>query len=114
MADAHRHARPTLVIGMILLMAWLSIGPGREARADRITIRGGGQIKGKLVSDPAHPGQWLYFGEVGKTPMVFKKDQIVQVLPEKSALDDYVLLREQARSTPRRNTTWVSGARSTS
>ncbi len=64
-----------------------------------VTVRGGGQIKGKLIPDKAHPGKLLYIGEVGKTPMVFTKDQIVQVTPEKSALDEYVVRLAKDRPT---------------
>ncbi len=99
MADARRHARPMLVAGASLFLAWLASGQGPEAKADRITLRGGGQVKGKMIPDREHPGQFLFFGEVGKTPMVFKKDQIVQISPEKGPLDDYVLLRDRPRST---------------
>ena len=99
MAEAHRHARPMPLAGAFLLLFWLAPGLSNVARADRITLRGGGQVKGKLIPDKDHPGQVLFFGEAGKTPMVFKKDQIVQVSPEKSALDDYVVLREKVRPT---------------
>jgi hypothetical protein len=76
----------------VFLLAGLAIGGvGSPASGDRITVRGGGQIRGKLIPDKDHPGQSLFIGEVGKTPMVFTKDQIVQVTPEKSALDEYVV-----------------------
>ena len=84
MAEAHRHSRPRVVAGAVLLLAWLTTGPVLEAKADRITLRGGGQVKGKMIPDKEHAGQFLFFGEVGKTPMVFKKDQIIQVSPEKA------------------------------
>jgi hypothetical protein len=92
MPAAHRKVWLRL-FSLTCLLAWLT--PGgliREARADRITLRGGGQVKGKLIPDRAHPGQMLLIGEVGKTPMVLKKDQVVQVTPEKSPLDEYVVL----------------------
>jgi HEAT repeats len=90
-------ARPLIVFGAVLL-GWLLVVPG-ESRADRITLRGGGQVRGKLIADKARPDVLLFIGEVGKTPMVFKKDQVVQVVAEKSPLDEYVVLRAQERST---------------
>jgi hypothetical protein len=52
-----------------------------------------------LIPDKAHPGQFLLIGEVGRTPMVLKKDQVVQVVAEKSPLDDYLVLRDKERPT---------------
>ena len=99
MPDARDDARPARPIAT-LLVAFLAIAAGaRPAPGDRIMVRGGGQLKGKLIPDKAHPGQLLYIGEVGKTPMVFKKDQIIQVTPEKGALDEYVVLLEKVSQT---------------
>src|SRR4051812_34706808 len=99
MPDGDRDARTAFPIG-VLLVGWLCLGStGGEAKADRITLRSGEQHKGKLIPDKAHPGQWLLLGEVGKTPMSLKKEQVVQVTPEKSALDEYVVLREKDRPT---------------
>src|SRR4051795_7559394 len=90
-------ARRMVVTGALLVGSLLVV-PG-ESRADRITLRGGGQVRGKLVTDQAHPDVLLFLGEVGKTPMVFKKEQVVQVGAEKSPLDEYVVLRARERST---------------
>ena len=84
----------------ILLLAGLAIGSaGATAMGDRILVRGGGQIRGKLIADPGHPGQYLFIGEVGKTPMPFARNQIVQVIAEQSPLDEYVARITQTRST---------------
>ena len=66
--------------------------------ADRIMLRGGGQIHGKLLSNPADPNHLTFVGEVGKNSIVYQKEQILQVLPEKSALDEYVILRGKDRA----------------
>lgn len=82
------------------VLAGLALGWfGSGALGDRITLRGGGQVKGKLIPDKANPGQLLLLGEVGRTPMVLKKDQVVQVVAEKGPLDDYILLRQKDRAT---------------
>jgi hypothetical protein len=99
MTEAHRSAWTTRPLVAFLLAGLAIGGPASTARGDRISVRGGGQIKGKLIPDKAHPGQLLYIGEVGKTPMVFKKDQIIQVTPEKSALDEYVVRLAKERTT---------------
>jgi hypothetical protein len=99
MTEAHHDSRTARHLPTFLLLGLAIVGTGPAARADRITVRGGGHLKGKLIPDKAHPGQFLYIGEVGKTPMPFKKDQILQVIPEKSALDDYVVRLAQDRST---------------
>ncbi len=65
--------------------------------ADRISLRQGQPIKGKLITDKTNPSQYLLICEVGKTPMVIKKDQVVQVTPEKSPLDEYVVRLEKDR-----------------
>jgi len=90
-------AGPTIAVGFVLI-GWPWIAPS-ESRADRVTLRGGGQVRGKLVADKVHPEILLFLGEVGKTPMVFKKEQVVQVVPESGPLDEYVRLREKDRPT---------------
>lgn len=100
MTEAHRISWTIRPVGVFVLVWLAMVGLGSTARGDKITIRGGGQIKGKLIPDKAHPGQFLFIGEVGKTPMPFKKDQIVQVVAEKSALDEYVVRLAKERTTP--------------
>ena len=95
MLDAARLPRQARVAGTILLGGLALIaGP---ARADRILLRGGGQIRGKLIAEKAHPGRLVFVGEAGKTPLNYTKDQIIQVTPEPGPLDEYVLLRESVR-----------------
>ena len=84
---------------------------GREARADRIVLRGGGQIRGKVMPDPKHARPGLVLTERGKTPLTFQKAQIVEVIAEPSPLDDYVARAgRDARRPPRPSTSWASGA----
>jgi hypothetical protein len=99
MAKSHRSGWRARSLPVGLLVGILIAGSGPEAKADRITLHQGQAIKGKLIVDKAHPGQYLLISEVGKTPMVIKKDQVVQVTPEKSVLDDYVVLLDKDRLT---------------
>ncbi len=72
---------------------------GGESRADRISLRGGGQIRGKVLPDPEHPERVKILTESGKTPLSFKKAQILQVSVEPSALDEYLARRDRLTST---------------
>jgi hypothetical protein len=96
-----RNARLVSWIGLILA----TLGPGfpalqlREARADRIVLRGGGQIRGKVLADPKQPDRVIVLGEKGKTPLRFQKAQVIEVIREPSALDDYLVKRNQAAET---------------
>jgi len=97
MPGTRRHGRPIIIAGLLTIGPLLAVPS--ESRADRITLRGGGQVKGKLIPDGTRPGSFQFLGETGKTPMVFQKDQIIQVVPEKGPLDEYVVLRARERPT---------------
>lgn len=77
-------------------LALLGVHPGR---ADQITLRGGGQIKGKVLPDPAHPDRVIVLTPSGKTPLSFQKPQVQKVVPEPSALDEYVDRRARVPAT---------------
>ncbi len=70
-----------------------------EARADRIVLRGGGQVRGKLSPDPKRPDRVIVLTERGKTPLSFQKVQIVEVIAETGPLDDYLPKRDAAPAT---------------
>ena len=81
MAVVESLERPGLVV--------LRARPGRrrrsaagEGRADRIVLRGGGQIRGKVIPDPDRPDRVTVVTETGKTPLTFQKPQILQVIAE--------------------------------
>jgi hypothetical protein len=93
MAENHcgrrKWAVPAL-FGIGTAVALLAVG-GNQSWADRITLRGGGQIRGKVLPDPEHSDRVKVLGETGKTPLSFQRAQIVQVAAEPSALDEYLL-----------------------
>lgn len=62
-----------------------------RATADRITLRGGGQIRGKVLADPKSADRVLVLTERGKTPIRFQKVQILEVVAEPSPLDAYLV-----------------------
>ncbi|MEA2631018.1 MAG: hypothetical protein QOE66_1237 [Chloroflexota bacterium] len=97
MANDRSHARPRTIAVLIGLGAVVAaVG---EGRADRIMLRGGGQIRGKVLSDPQHPDRRTILTETGKTPLNFQKAQILEVHAEPSALDEYLERRDQAAPT---------------
>jgi len=70
----------------------------RESRADRITLKGGGQIRGKVVPVAGQAERVEILMERGRTPLTFRKDQIGEVVDEPGPLDEY--LDHLARATP--------------
>lgn len=87
-------------LGLKTLLKWgvasgLLLSATVDASGDQISIRGGGQIKGKVLSDAAHPDRVSVITENGKVPLSFQKKQIVNVVREPSPLDDYVAKRKK-------------------
>jgi len=97
MANDRSHVRSRTIpalIGLVVVVA--AVG---EGRADRIALRGGGQIRGKVLPDPQHPDRLTILTETGKTPLNFQKAQVLQVQAEPSALDEYLARRDQIAPT---------------
>lgn len=88
----------TRFIAVGLAAGWL-FGLAGAARADRIVLRGGGQIRGKVMPDPKHADRVTVLSERGKTPLSFQKVQITEVVAEPSALDDYLTRRDATAAT---------------
>lgn len=63
---------------------------GTESRADRIALRGGGEVRGKVVPNTDRADQMTIVLATGKTPLTLPKAQVLRVTPEPSALDEYV------------------------
>lgn len=82
------------------LIGIIAIASGApEGRADRIELRGGGQIRGKVVPDPEHPDRVTVVPATGKTPLHFQKGQVLRVIAEPGALDGYVERRARVEPT---------------
>jgi hypothetical protein len=91
------HPRPgtkrwvvALTVGLIPLVA------PDAARADKIMLRGGGQVRGKLVPDPKRADRVSVLTETGKTPLNFERSKVVEVIREPGPLDEYLVQREKA------------------
>lgn len=84
---------PRLGAGPVLLAIASILLGGIESFADRIVLRGGGEIQGKVLPDPSNPGRVTVVLPTGKTLLRFQKPQILQVTPKPSVLDEYVVRR---------------------
>ncbi|SIO58522.1 HEAT repeat-containing protein [Singulisphaera sp. GP187] len=73
---------------------------GVECFADRIVLRGGGEIQGKVVADPSRPDRVQVLLATGKTPLSFEKPKILQVIAAPSVLDEYVVRRDKVGPGP--------------
>ena len=87
--------RRAIAAVVIATLVWAS-----PTRADKIVLRGGGQIKGKILpADPKRPSRVTVLTERGKTPLTFEKTQIAEIIPETGPLDGYLSRREKASAT---------------
>jgi len=97
MADTRILAKPW-VVAPVLGLGVMILGAG-SVRADRIVLRGGGQVRGKVIPDPNRPDRVTVLAETGKTPLVFQKPQVLKVVAERGVLDDYLVERDKASLT---------------
>jgi hypothetical protein len=85
--------------GLVVLASLLARGGvAGTARADRIVLRGGTTIRGVVLPTPGPAGQVLVQTESLTTPIKYRKEQIVEVISEPSALKDYLDRRDQTAS----------------
>jgi hypothetical protein len=64
-----------------------------------ISLRGGGQIVGKVVPDPTDKDRVQVWMMAGRKPVSLKKAQILEVIPKSSPLDEYFRKRDKAAKT---------------
>ena len=83
----------------IATLAVIVIGAAADARADRISLRGGGELRGVAVPDPEHPEKTLVLTEKGGAPIAFDRAQILKVVRVPGPLDEYVKRRDHLEST---------------
>jgi hypothetical protein len=70
-----------------------------STRADRITLRGGGEIKGVVIADPAQPKSIVVQTATSAKPLTFAKDQVLKVTRESGPLDDYLARKDKVGPT---------------
>ncbi len=83
--------------GAVALAAWLLACA--QARPDVIELRGGGEIQGKVIADPAKPETVQVLLLKGKNPLTFQSKQILKVIPKASPLDEYLRRKQQMSAT---------------
>ncbi len=71
-----------------------------KGRSDTIMLRGGGQVEGKVFPDPKDKDRVQVWLLKGRTPLSFRKGQILEVVAKASALDDYFDKKKKAPETP--------------
>ncbi|HWE35804.1 MAG TPA: HEAT repeat domain-containing protein [Isosphaeraceae bacterium] len=79
----------------LVALTVLSLAPA--ARADRIILRGGGQVHGVIVADTKQPDKVLVQTDAAK-PLTFRKEQVVRVDREPGPLDEYPDRRTRAKA----------------
>ncbi len=85
--------------GLLIALAVVVARETAKARADLIDLRGGGQVRGKVVADPKNKDRVQVWLLRGRNPLSFHKGQIVNVTRQPSPLDEYVLKRAKNAST---------------
>jgi hypothetical protein len=77
-------------------LAWW---PGGGAHGDVIVLRGGGQVEGKILPEPAGKDKVQVLLLRGRKPLVFEKARILEVIPKASPLDEYLVKKKTAPDT---------------
>ena len=72
-------------LGLVLCL--LAAGPA--ARADRIVLRSGGEIRGIVLPDPSRPKVLLVQTETAARPLALDRDRVAEVVAEPGPLADY-------------------------
>ena len=70
-----------------------------EALGDRITLKGGVNLKGEVIPDPQDPKKVLIYSEQGKNPLRQDKARVVEVIDEPTILDQYLPKLKSAAKT---------------
>ncbi len=84
-------------VGFAMIFMGASVG---ASRADVIVLRGGGQIQGKVILDPKRPETALVLLLKGRKPLTLQKQQILEVIPKASPLDDYLVRKSRVAANP--------------
>ncbi len=70
-----------------------------RAAADIIELRGGGEIQGKVITDPHKHETVQVLLLTGKNPLTLQSKQILKVTPKASPLDEYLVKKQQLSAT---------------
>lgn len=87
------------ILGRAGLLATAALGLAAPAWADRIILRGGGELRGVIVPDASRPGKVLVQAEKSAAPTAFDKGQVAKVIRVAGPLDQYFPRRDKAEAT---------------
>ena len=68
------------------------------ARADRIVLKAGGEVRGIVLPDPSQPKVLLVQTETSARPLALAKDRVAEVVAEPGAMADYRVKMAQAEA----------------
>jgi len=91
--------RPRSVKIALMLGASCWFAVGETAKADRVILRGGGQIHGVILPGDVGSDKVLVQTTDSASPISFKKDQLIRVEKESGPLDEYLIRRAQVKPT---------------
>lgn len=85
--------------GLAFALAALAVG-SQAVRADRIALRGGGEIEGIVLpeADPEDEGRVLVLTRTSSRPLEFRSEKIARVTPVDDALREYLNRRGRPRA----------------
>ncbi|WP_165233193.1 HEAT repeat domain-containing protein [Aquisphaera insulae] len=98
-------------MGLAVLIGLVAARGGR-ARADTIVLRGSGELQGKVLKDPKDPLHVRVLLMKGRRPLQFDANQILDVIPRPSPLDEYVTRSARPRAGAREEydlSLWCAG-----
>lgn len=73
----------------LMVAALVGLSATAAARADRIVLKGGTEIKGHLKDDPEKADRVQVFTGKSARPLTFPRSSVLKVIDEPDALDDY-------------------------
>ena len=73
----------------------ISVAVSSAARADRIHLRGGGEIQGVILKDADRPDEVIVQTERSSHPLIFEPAQVLEVVREAGPLDEYLAHRDE-------------------
>lgn len=89
-----------LLASWLLMVAWLTALASATARADRVTLRGGGTIQGHVLEDKDHAGKLLVLVEGVENPLVLDRDRVLKIALEDDIFDAYYARKDTIAATP--------------
>jgi hypothetical protein len=88
-----------VTVGLPLLSLGVAFVVPAVSRADRVTLKGGGEVRGVIIPDAKQPKSVLVQTDYSAKPLVFSKDQVLRIVREASPLDEYVVRKAQLAET---------------